>query len=107
VSLDLSQIDAKLYMFLALTGPKNALSIVNNLRVSKQQISQSLVNLQNKGIIFADPKNQNEFSALPFEKALESLIRIEKKQTLNIQEAKATLLSTWQTMINKNNMKNQ
>jgi predicted transcriptional regulator len=50
VSLDLSQIDAKLYMFLALTGPKNALSIVNNLRVSKQQISQSLVNLQNKGI---------------------------------------------------------
>ena len=93
VSLDLSQVDAKVYMFLALAGPKKTLSIVNNLKISRQQISQSLINLQKRGIIFRDNENQNEFSALPFEKALELLIKTEKVKTQILQETKKSLLS--------------
>ena len=104
VSLGLSQNDARVYMFLALTGPKKALRIVRNLKISKQQICRSLKNLQNKGIIVADIENQNAFSALPFDKALESLIKMEKKQTLIIQETNETLLSNWKTMIKKNSI---
>ena len=99
VSLDLSQIDAKVYMFLALAGPKKTLNIVNNLKISKQQISQSLVNLKKRGIIFRDLENQNEFSALPFEKALELLIKTEKAKTQILQETKKSLLSDWKTSI--------
>ena len=95
LSLDLSHIDARVYIFLALTGPKNTLNIVNNLKISKQQISQSLLHLQNRGIIFADLENQNEFSALPFEKALELLIKTEKAKTQILQETKKSLLSDW------------
>jgi len=97
VSLDLSHIDAKVYMILALTGPKKKLSIVNDLKINKQQISQSLVNLQNRGIILTDLKNKNEFVALPFEKALELLIKTEKAKTQILQETKKTLLSDWKT----------
>ena len=97
VSLDLSQIDAKVYMFLALAGPKKTLNIVNNLKISKQQISQSLISLQKRGIIFGDLENQNEFSALPFEKALELLIKTEKVKTQILQETKKTLLSDRKT----------
>lgn len=97
MSLDLSQIDAKVYMFLALAGPKKTLNIVNNLKISRQQISQSLVNLQKRGLIFGDLENQNEFSALPFEKALELLIEAEKVKTQILQETKKTLLSDWKT----------
>lgn len=101
VSLGLSQIDARVYIFLALIGPKKPLGIVKDLKISKQQIYRSLKHLQNKGIIVTDIVNQNRFSALPFEKALESLIKMEKKQTLIIQQKKETLLSNWQTMISR------
>ena len=97
VSLDLSQIDVKVYMILALSGPKTKLGIVNDLKINKQQISQSLVNLKNRGIIFADLKNQNEYVALPFEKALELLIKTEKAKTQILKETKKTLLSDWKT----------
>ena len=106
LSLDLSHIDAKVYMILALLGPKKKLSIVNDLKINKQQISQSLVNLQNRGIIFTDLKNENEFVALPFEKALELLIKTEKVKTQILQETKKTLLSDWKTSITeKENVK--
>ena len=106
VSLDLSHIDAKVYMILALTGPKKKLSIVNDLKINKQQISQSLVSLQNRGIIFTDLKNKNRFVALPFEKALELLIKTEKDKTQILQETRKTLLSDWKTSIaEKENVK--
>ena len=99
LSLDLSQTDAKVYVFLALTGPKNTLNIVNNLKISKQQISQSIINLQNRGVITADLENQNEFSAIPFERALELLIKTEKAKTQILQETKKSLLSDWKTSL--------
>lgn len=99
VSLDLSQIDARVYIFLALAGPKNTLNIVSNLKISRQQISQSLSHLQHRGIVFTDLENQNEFSALPFEKALELLIKTEKAKTQIIQETKESLLSDWKTSL--------
>jgi len=102
VSLGISQTDARVYIFLALKGPKKATNIVDNLKISKQQIIRSLKNLQNKGLIIAELKNQNGFSALPFEEALEALIKTEKKQTKKIQETKETLLSNLKTIIKKN-----
>ena len=102
LSLDLSQTDAKVYVFLALTGPKNTLNIVNNLKISKQQISQSILNLQNKGVIISDLENQSEFSALPFEKALDLLIKTEKTKTQILKETKKSLLSDWKTSITSN-----
>jgi len=99
VSLGLSQTDARVYIFLALKGPEKALSIVKNLKISKQQIYQSLKHLQDKGIIVSDPESKNSFSALPFEEALKSLIRKEKEQTKMMQK---TLISTWKTMKKKN-----
>lgn len=102
MSLGISQTEARIYIFLALKGPKKAKNIVDNLKISKQQIIQSLKNLQNKGIIIAELKNQNGFSALPFKEALESLIRKEKKQTKKIQETKEILLSNMKNIIKKN-----
>ena len=97
-SLGLSESDARVYMFLALKGPKKPDKIVDKLKISNKQIIQSLKNLQNKGIIIAELKNQNGFSALPFEEALEALIKTKKKQTKKIQETKETLLLNLKTI---------
>ena len=101
VSLGMSETDVRVYIFLALKGPKKAKNIVDNLKISKQKIIQSLKNLQNKGIIIAELKNQNGFSALPFEEALEALIKTKKKQTKKIQETKETLLLNLKTIKKK------
>ena len=96
VGLGLSQIEARVYVLLALKGPEKAISIVKNLKISKQQIYRSLEKLQDKGIILSDLKSKNGFSALPFEEALILLIRKEKEQNEMMQR---TLLSAWKTMI--------
>ena len=103
VSLGLSETDSRVYMFLALKGPKKAKSIVSSLGMNKQQIHRSLKHLQEKGIIFGDAENNGAFSALLFEKALELLIETEKVKTEILQETKKALLRDWKTSTRKKN----
>jgi sugar-specific transcriptional regulator TrmB len=102
VSVGLSETDARVYVYLALKGPDKAGSIVGNLKMGKQQIYRSLKHLQDKGIVFADSKNQGVFSALLFEEALELLIETEKEKTEILKETKRTLLKDWKTSTRKN-----
>ena len=92
VSLGLSKSDARVYMFLALDGPKKVTSIVENLKIGRNQICRILKKLQNKKIIVSSIKDENTYSALPFEEALELLIKTEKNQTNAIKEEKLILL---------------
>ena len=85
-------------------GPKKTAKIVDDLKLSKQQIVRSLGNLQDKGVIVLDPESKNSFSALPFEEALKSLIRKEKDQTEMKQKK---LLINWKAMIKKNSTNNK
>jgi sugar-specific transcriptional regulator TrmB len=99
VSLGLSEIDARVYIYFALKGSENSKTIVKDLKINQQQILQSLKNLQKKDIISQDKKNKTRFIALPFEKTLKLLIRKEKEQTKTFQE---NLLQKWNTLIKKN-----
>ena len=102
VSVGLSETDARVYVYLALKGPKKAGKIIDNLKISKQQIYLSLKHLQDKRIVFANRENQGVFSALLFEKALELLIETEREKTEILQETKRTLLQDWKTSTRKN-----
>lgn len=102
VSLGLSEPDARVYVYLALKGSTKTESIVDNLKISRQQIHRSLKYLQDKGIVFADSKSRSIFSALVFEKALDLLIETEKEKTEILQETKKSLLSEWKTSIRRN-----
>ena len=102
-SLGLSESDARVYMFLALKGPTKTGNIVNDLKMSRQQIHRSLKFLQDKRIVFADRKNQDVFSALLFEKALELLIETEEEKTEILQETKKSILQDWKTSTKKKN----
>ena len=102
-SLGLSESDARVYMFLALKGPTKTGNIVNDLKMSRQQIHRSLKFLQDKRIVFADRKNQDVFSALLFEKALELLIETEEEKTEILLETKKSILQDWKTSTRKKN----
>jgi sugar-specific transcriptional regulator TrmB len=91
VSLGLSKSEARVYIFLALEGQKKVQSIVDNLKMGRHRICRILKNLQNKKIVVSSIKDENTYSALPFEEALELLIKTEKNQTNAIQEKKLIL----------------
>jgi sugar-specific transcriptional regulator TrmB len=101
-SLGLSESDARVYIFLALKGPTKTGNIVNDLKMSRQQIYRSLRYLQGKGIVFADSTSRGVFSALVFEKALKLLIENEKTKNQILQDTKEALLLDFKTAIKKN-----
>lgn len=101
IGLGLTRVDAEVYVYLAKKGPQKVVDLARVLKFSKQKILTSLENLQNKGIVTVNLEDCTVFYALPFEKALELLIKTEKQQTQVMQETKEVLLSTWRSTVKK------
>lgn len=94
IDLGLSRSDAEVYVYLAKKGPQTVVDLARALNISKKKIYTGLKNLQTKGLV---TKERTIFSALPFEEALDLLIKMEKKQAQLIRESKEELLATWIT----------
>jgi sugar-specific transcriptional regulator TrmB len=92
--LGLSRIDAEVYVYLAKKGPNKVVALARATNINKQKIYSSLKTLQTKGLV---SKDRTTFSALPFEEALDLLIKIEKEQAQAMYESKEKLLATWKT----------
>jgi len=92
--LGLSRIDAEVYVYLAKKGPNKVVALARATNINKQKIYSSLKTLQTKGLV---SKDRTTFSALPFEEALDLLIKMEKEQARAMHESKEKLLATWKT----------
>jgi len=94
IGFGLTRVDAEVYVYLAKKGPQKAVDLAKALNINKQKIYASLKNLQTKGLV---SKDRTIFSALPFEEALDLLIKMEKEQAQAMQESREELLTTWET----------
>lgn len=94
VSLGIKRMDAEVYVYLAKKGPEKGVNLAKALNFSRKKIGDSLKNLQTKGLV---SKDHTIFSALPFEEALDLLIKMEKKQAQAMHESREELLTTWET----------
>ena len=94
VSLGLTRLEAEVYVYVAQNGPQTVIELDLALNYSKNQIYSSLKNLTTKKLVNQDGLT---FSALPFEEALDLLIKMEKEQAQIMQESKEELLATWKT----------
>ena len=92
VGLGLSRSDAELYVYLGKKGPTKILGLAKALTYDKPKIYSSLRNLQTKRLVIKDPPM---FSALPFEEALELLIKSKKEQAEAMIEYKKEFLVKW------------
>ncbi len=97
-SLGLSQIDAKVYIYLATTGPQNAKQIGDALKLEKQLLYQTIERLKDMGVVSSFLKQATLLSALPFQQALEWLVKANLKKAKNIEEDKDEILSKWKTI---------
>ena len=106
VNLGFSETDAKVYVHLLSKGPQEARKIADTLTMYRVTLYKTLKNLKNKGIVNSS-KGPTLFSAEPFEKALDLLIKDRMKQQHSLEENREKLLSTWQSIIKKDSQKTE
>ena len=95
MSIDLSETDAEVYVFLALNGPHKAKEITRKMNLYKEQLYRSINNLKDKAIVKATLDCPAVFSAVPFEVVLDLLAEIKKEQAQALQESRKDLLHSW------------
>ena len=105
-SLGLSQPEAQIYVFLEKNGAQKNRNIAKALKIRANELIVSLKNLQDKKIVQASTQQTIEFSAVPFEKAIDLLIEVKKEKAQSLQERKMELLASWQSMIKKDSENN-
>ncbi|HLN89599.1 MAG TPA: helix-turn-helix domain-containing protein [Candidatus Binatia bacterium] len=101
VSFGLTEVDAKIYLLLAIEGTQKGRNLAKVLKLRKQQLYRSLKRLQKKGVINATLEHPARFSAVSLEKILDFLIEAKKNQALALQESREDLLVRWKTLIKK------
>jgi sugar-specific transcriptional regulator TrmB len=92
IRLGLSRLEAEVYVYIAKMGSQMVKDLDGALNYSKNQIYKSLRMLTAKALV---TKEGIQFSAIPFEEALDLLIEREKKQANHIKESKKELLVNW------------
>jgi len=99
MGLGLSEKEAEVYVFLAKTGPQKGRNIAEALKLYKQQLYRSLKRLQSKEIVNATLQRPSQFSAIPFDKALDLLVKAHLKEARGIEQEKEEILSQWHSII--------
>lgn len=102
--LGLTDTEVSVYIFLAGKGPQKAGVIGNALRLHKRLLYRSLRKMQSKGII-APSKYSACFSAVPFEKVLDLVIKSSIEEAERMMKSKKELLSSWHLITQNNSEK--
>jgi sugar-specific transcriptional regulator TrmB len=101
-SFGLKQSDAKVYVFLAKKGPHTEADLSDALNMPKNQTYQCLRNLEDKGIVTATRDRPALFSALPFEKVLDLLVKAKLEEARRTEQNTYEALCNWKSMLKEN-----
>ncbi len=100
--LGFSDAEAEVYVHLAKMGPKGSKELADSLNLNKRQLPFVLKTLQERGAVTTSQEGTILFSALPFEKLLNSFVNENVSQAKLIQKSKKDLLENWQQMVKEN-----
>jgi sugar-specific transcriptional regulator TrmB len=99
LDLGFKQKESEVYAFLALNGAKNVNEITKALNTYERQVYRTLKSLVNSHIITITPNTPAQYSALPFDKVLELLVKVTLKEAERIEMKKEKILSVWNSCI--------
>ena len=105
IDLGIRRVDAEIYIYLAVNGPKIGRELSKELNMNKQQLYRSLKKLQKKGLVKASLEHPALFTAITIEDSLNSFKETRLEEALFIKENKDELLSRWKTIIKQNQLK--
>ena len=91
----LTEKEGEIYLFLAKRGAQKTGQIAKHLKKNKGLIYRILKNLQQKGVVEKTLESPTRYIAVPFEKVIDSYIKLRRQEAAQIEKAKNTLLSDW------------
>ena len=94
ISLGLTRSEAEVYVYIAKKGPQKVVNIAEVLNSTTKTVYSKLESLETKGLI---KKDQEIFYAIPFEDALDTLIRKKKERAQAMHKNKEKNLTIWKT----------
>jgi sugar-specific transcriptional regulator TrmB len=95
------QRDAEVYVFLALNGAHKASDIAEAIKTYKRQVYRTLRKLQNQKIVSRPQDLPAHFTALPFDKLLDLLIKANLQEAKRIEQNKDDILALWNSYVKK------
>jgi sugar-specific transcriptional regulator TrmB len=98
VKFGLTPNEAKVYIYLAKYGHRRAVEIAKSIHIPRTETYHLLSSLQNKGLVTATFQHPIKFNAVPFDKALQVLIEIEKDRLRTFERKEQDLLSLWESI---------
>jgi sugar-specific transcriptional regulator TrmB len=97
-NLGLTQLEAKVYLYLSKRGPQKAGDTAKALKLVKQQLYPTLKRLQRKGIVTSTLEHPARFSVLSFDKVLDLFVKAKMDEVQLVQRNKDELISDWQNI---------
>lgn len=91
----LRQSEVKVYVFLAKHGILKSRDVARQLKKDSAQVLRILKALQGRGIVEATLETPQRFSAVPFEKVLDSFVKAKREEADLIERTKGDLLLYW------------
>ena len=93
-SLGLSEVDAKLYVYLAKKGPHGKKDLASAQNLTKHKLCLILDRLATRGIVLAVPEHSTYY-AVPFEKVLDEFLKTSIKEVRDLEAKRQAILDAW------------
>jgi sugar-specific transcriptional regulator TrmB len=90
--------EAEVYIFLAKHGALRSMEISRGIKAHKAEVYRILKSLQTKGLVESTIEFPTRFTAVPFETALDSFIKIKREEVTSVENARQELLNDWKSI---------
>jgi sugar-specific transcriptional regulator TrmB/pimeloyl-ACP methyl ester carboxylesterase len=90
--------EADIYIFLAKNVILTGGEISKRTKIARPVVYRILKNLQTKGLVEPTLESPTRFVAVPFDKALDLIIKTKKQEALKVEREKQDLLEDWKTI---------
>ena len=90
--------EADVYIFLAKQEVLTGGEIAKQTKIARSLVYRILKSLQTKGLVEPTLESPTRFVAVPFEKALDLIIKTRQEEALRIERAKKDLLEDWKAI---------
>jgi len=91
----LTKTQSKTYIYLGKYGSKTASEVSKSLDFPRTETYQILNSLQNKGIVLTEMSHPTKFSVLPIEKAILTMVNVERERIDEIANREQELVKLW------------
>jgi len=101
----LTRTEAEVYVYLAREGSQITETTAESLSLNERAVSRILDSLLEKGIVSRTSEKSAIFSALPFEKAIDLLVKLHLEETRILEQNRDEIVSQWNSCVKKEQAK--